>query len=132
MKVRPPLGEQELEVFRFVADQGPITVGQVAERFGEPRGLARTTILTVMERLRKKGYLTRAQTSGVFHYSSPLSPPEVLRGIVQQFVERTLGGSLTPFMAYLAEERKLTEEEVSDLRRFVEELGQNEGGREDG
>src|SRR5207249_331104 len=58
---QPSLGDQELEVLRFVAEHAPISVGEVAERFGEPRGLARTTILTVMERLRKKGFLTRSK-----------------------------------------------------------------------
>ena len=50
-----PLRGQELSVFRHVADRAPVSVGQVAEEFAEREGLARTTILTVMERLRQKG-----------------------------------------------------------------------------
>ena len=33
----------------------------VTEQFGKPRGLARTTILTVMERLRKKNFVKRQE-----------------------------------------------------------------------
>src|SRR4029079_15738358 len=66
---QPPLGEQELEVWRYIAEHPPISAREVAARFAEEQGLARTTILPVIERLRKKGYLTRRRREGVYHYS---------------------------------------------------------------
>ena len=119
---RTSLGEQELELLRFVADQGPLTVGQASESFGEPRGLARSTVLTVMERLRKKGYLTRAQRDGVYQYRSPVGKAEVLRRVVSDFVERALAGSLSPFVTYLAETPDVSEEELSQLQQVVAKL----------
>jgi len=62
------VGDQELALLRDVAETGPSTVGEVAERFGEPRGLARSTVLTMMERLRQKGHLEREQVEGVYRY----------------------------------------------------------------
>src|SRR5438093_9993686 len=118
----PSLGDQELEVLGFVAENAPISVGEVAERFGEPRGLARTTILTVMERLRKKGYLTRSRNERPARYSPRLASAEVMRGLVREFVQKTLGGSFSPFVAYLAEAKALPEAELVTLRRLVEEL----------
>jgi predicted transcriptional regulator len=119
---RPPLGDQELEVLRFVAEHAPASVREVAQQFGEPRGLARTTILTVMERLRRKGYLTRTRQGSVNRYAPRLAQAEVLQGLVREFVEKTLAGSLSPFVAYLAEAKGLSEAELAELRRLVEEL----------
>jgi predicted transcriptional regulator len=116
------VGEQELSVLRYVAEHGPVTVGEVAERFGEAQGLARSTILTVMERLRKKGHLTRRKVEGVFQYSSPLPASELLRGVVGDFVERTLSGSLSPFVTYLAEAEDVSEEELQQLQDVVARL----------
>jgi predicted transcriptional regulator len=116
------VGEQELSVLRYVAEHGPVTVGEVAERFGEAQGLARSTILTVMERLRKKGHLTRRKVEGVFQYSSPLPAAELLRGVVGDFVERTLSGSLSPFVTYLAEAEDVSEEELQQLQDVVARL----------
>lgn len=116
------VGEQELSVLRYVAEYGPVTVGEVAERYGEAQGLARSTILTVMERLRKKGHLTRRKVEGVFQYSSPLPAPELLRGMVGDFVERTLAGSLSPFVTYLAEAEGVSEEELQQLQDVVAQL----------
>lgn len=119
---RPSLGDQELEVLRFVAEHAPISVGQVAEEFGAPRGLARTTILTVMERLRKKGFLTRSKGERPFRYEPRASTGEVLRGLVREFMEKTLGGSLSPFTAYLAEAKDVSPAELAELRQLVERL----------
>jgi predicted transcriptional regulator len=118
----PTLGDQELEVLRFVADRAPVSAREVAEHFAETQGLARTTVLTVMERLRKKGYLTRKRRQGVFHYSPRVPQADVLQGLVRQFVEKTLAGSVSPIVAYLVKSRQLSEEELRELQRLVDEL----------
>jgi predicted transcriptional regulator len=123
---QPSLGSQELEVLRYIADHAPVSVGEVAEQFGEPRGLARTTILTVMERLRKKGFLTRSKGERPFRYSPRRSQGEVLRGLVRDFVEKTLDGSLSPFTAYLAEAKAVSPAELAELRGLVERLEQQQ------
>lgn len=49
-----------------------------------------------------------------------------MRHLVQDFVQETLGGSLSPFVAYLAESKNLTKEEFAELRQFVQEMEQEE------
>jgi predicted transcriptional regulator len=122
-----PLGEQELDALRFAAGHAPISVGEMAKAYGNPRGLARTTVLTMMERLRTKGYLTRQRTGGVFKYAPRLDHGDLMAGLVADFVERSLGGSLSPFVAYLADTGKLEPEQVEELRRMVETLEAQEG-----
>jgi len=119
------LGDQELEVLRFVAERAPVTVREVAEEWGRPRGRARTTILTMMERLRKKGYLLRedSETEGAFRYRPAVAPQTVMQNLVRDFVQKTLGGSLSPFVAYLSDAPEgFSESEVAELRRLVEEM----------
>src|ERR1700687_1085227 len=100
-----PLGELQLEILRFISDRGPLSVGEVAAQFGEPRGLARTTILSVMERLRGKGFLARTKREGVFRYAPRGEKSEVLLRLVREFVQGALAGSVSPFFAYLAKEK---------------------------
>lgn len=121
------LGEAELEVLRFVSDRDGTTVREAAEHFATERGLARTTVLTMMERLRKKGFLTREAHEGGFRYRPSQAKAAVLRGLVGDFVERTLGGSLQPFVAYLAEKRGVTPQELEELKALVDELERKDG-----
>ena len=119
---RPSLGNQELDVLQYVTDHQPVAVREVATVFAERRGLARTTILTVMERLRKKGYLVRSKAEGIFRYSASLPKAELLRNLIRDFTERVLGGSLQPFVAYMAEDAEVTDQELTDLQRLVRTL----------
>lgn len=118
----PNLGEQELELLNFVTDHSPITVRETVEKFGEPRGLARTTILTVMERLRKKGYLKRQNKKGIFEYSPCLPKKELMRRLTRSFAEKVLGGSLDPLVAYLSQDAEVTDEQLSELQQLVDAL----------
>lgn len=118
----PSLGDQELEIYRFVDDRAPIAGRDVAEYFASAKSLARSTVLTVLERLRTKGYLSRKRSAGVYLYSTKVDAAEVLHSLIGSFVERTLGGSVSPVVAYLAKTRDLTDEELSELLRLVDEL----------
>jgi predicted transcriptional regulator len=116
------IGDQELALLRFVNDRGQATVAQAVEGFGLPRALARSTVLTMMERLRKKGHLRRRQIDGLYQYAPRTAPGAAVRQAVQTFVDRTLGGSITPFVAYVAEREQLSDEEIAELETLLAKL----------
>lgn len=116
------IGDQELALLRHVAEASGGTVGEVAESFGAERGLARSTVLTMMERLRHKGHLGRKQVDGLYRYFPRASAVELLREKIRGFVEQTLGGSVSPFVAYLSEEADLSDEELAELETLVARL----------
>ena len=120
------VGDEELKLLRFVAEHGPLSVGEVTDRFGAAEGLARSTVLTMMERLRKKRYLKRRRDGGVYRYASPVPYSELLKGVVQTFVDTALAGSLSPFVAYLAGSSELSRDEVAQLERLVARLEERE------
>lgn len=121
-------GPRELDLLRWVARHGPVSVGEAAEGFGGPRGLARTTVQTLLERLRKKGRLRRRSEAGRYRYSSPVSTQELLRGVVRSFVEGPLAGSVSPFVAYLAEAEELSDRDLEELEQLLARL---QGEREE-
>ena len=115
-------GEQELALLTWLAEHPAITVGEVAELYGAPRALARSTVLTMMDRLRKKGHLSRRRVQGVFRYSTGAGPEDLLKDAVGTFVSRTLGGSVSPFVAYLSDEAEVTPEQLAELEDLVARL----------
>ncbi|RYG71055.1 BlaI/MecI/CopY family transcriptional regulator [bacterium] len=119
---RPALGEQETRVLLFVTERGAVPARIVAEHFAVEAGLARTTTLTVLERLRTKGYLVRRKVGASYQYAPEDKTGGTARDVVGGFVERSLGGSVSPLLAYLADAPHLSTEEIEQLRRLVEEL----------
>lgn len=126
------LGEQELELLKFVTEHAPIALSDVVEHYGTAHGLARTTIHTVLERLRKKGYLVREKRDGVYQYQTRLDQAELMTGMVDDFIQRMLKGSLKPFVAYLsASSQDLSDDEVQALKALVQDLeAQRKEGRD--
>jgi predicted transcriptional regulator len=122
------LGSMEIEVLRYIGDHHPICVGEVAEHFARTTGHARTTILTMMERLRKKGHLARRQIRGVYRYWPKVAKQELLERLVKEFIAKTLGGSVSPFVAYLCESGPISHEDLETLRRLVREQGEQRAG----
>jgi predicted transcriptional regulator len=116
------VGEQELALLRHIADRGAVTVGEAADEFGATRSLARSTVLTMMERLRRKGRLSRRLQDGVYRYRARTSSAELLKGAVQRFVERNLDGSVSPVLAYLSEAGQVSDAELRELERIVARL----------
>jgi len=131
-RIRETIGREEMQVLRYVAGNQPVSVREVADHSAIASGKARTTVLTVMERLRAKGYLVRRKKGGVYRYSPRRSQADVLRSLVADFVRQALGGSVSPFVAYLAEDANLDDEQVQELGRLVADLEARRAGGRDG
>jgi predicted transcriptional regulator len=101
----------------------------VARHFQATQGLARTTVLTVMERLRKKGFLARREHQGVFEYASKQPKETWVKQQIHDFVEGTLGGVILPLVAYLADNPRLSAREQKELERLVQSLAEPKEGR---
>ena len=53
----------------------------------------------------------------------------MLRGFVRDFYENTLQGALSPFVAYLAEESEVSDEQIDELKQLVSDLERKRGDR---
>lgn len=118
----PNIAPAELEILRYILDHHPLTVREVADHVAQVKGHTRTTVLNVMERLRRKGYLTRQQEGGLYQYSPSVPKLQMQQTFVRNFVTQALGGSLEPFMAYLTQEADVSDAELAGLKQFVENL----------
>lgn len=122
------IGDQELALLTWIAAHDGASVGEVADGFGTPRRLARSTVLTMMERLRKKGHLSRRQKGGLYRYRAAIGPHDVLKRAVGAFVTRALGGSVSPVVAYLTDSADdLTPAQLQALEDVVARLRARQG-----
>jgi predicted transcriptional regulator len=122
MRSSSPISKAELKLLSFINDHHPTTVREVADHFAQSDAYARTTVLTLMERLRSKGHLIREQIDGLQRYSPAVPKESLQQSLVRDFVSRALGGSVSPFVAFLTREAQVSDEELDDLKRLVAEL----------
>ena len=75
-----------------------------------------------------EGYLQRQQQDGVHRYQATRGPQSVLQGAVAQFVDNTLQGSVSPFVAYLSQRQQVSDNELAELEALVAQLQRRHEG----
>jgi len=122
------LGTLELDVLKVIWEHPGCTVAEAAEHLPN-RQYARTTVLTVIQRLHAKGLLRRRKEAGLYRYAATRPRQQVLSRLITGFVKNVLDGSPAPFVAYLTEARSLTPDQKAALDAIVRDLEEKEGKR---
>jgi predicted transcriptional regulator len=97
-EIPPPL---ELECLKVLWALGEGNVRQVRQALAPNRDLAYTTVMTVLERLARKGAVTRRKAGRSFTYVPVLSREALRRLAIRELVDCYFGGSERELIAYL-------------------------------
>jgi len=110
------LGELESAVLEALWSHGPLSTPAVHDVVGVPRNLAYTTILTVLQRLHKKGLVSREEQGRAHLYSAVLSREQFAsrRGQALATALAALGDA--GLAAFLAETERLDPEALKVMR----------------
>jgi len=104
---------------KIVWERRTATVRDVYEALLERRKVAYTTVMTMMKILEHKGYLRRKQVERAYLYRPAQPKSRVIRAMVRDFVNRVFNGSAEPLLVHLIEDRRLTGDEIEEIRRLI-------------
>lgn len=97
-EIPPPL---ELECLKVLWKAGEASVKQVREALAGRKNLAYTTVMTLLDRLVRRGSASRRKVGRLFVYA-PVASREVLRAAaVRELVEAFFDGSVESLLEYL-------------------------------
>jgi predicted transcriptional regulator len=98
-EIPPPL---ELECLKVLWKLGESSVKDVRAELASRRDLAYTTVMTLLDRLARKGAVSRRKTGRLFLYSA-LLPQDLLRRLaVGELVDSLFGGSPEALLEFLS------------------------------
>ena len=97
--VKQVLGELEAEVMNLLWQQPDQSVVEVEERLRRKRDIAHTTVLTTLDRMHRKGYLSRKKQGKAFIYSPRYTREEFERGLAQEVLSALLVGMGEPVLS---------------------------------
>jgi BlaI family transcriptional regulator, penicillinase repressor len=115
------LTEQELEIMKVVWGLERATVRDVYETLRARRKIAYTTVMTMMNILETKKYLTKRAQERAYVYQTTRPRSEVIKAMVREFVDRVFNGSAEPLLVQLIRDRRLSKKELAELACAVEE-----------
>jgi predicted transcriptional regulator len=93
------LGQLESAVMDVLWSQPEQTVTSVEERLRQKREIAHTTVLTTLDRMHRKGYLTREKQAKAFVYSPRYTREEFERRITQEVLGALIGHFTEPALS---------------------------------
>jgi BlaI family penicillinase repressor len=128
MAPRAPVSDAELEVLKVLWTGGPATVRDVAAALRKQRRrLAYNTVLTLLSRLRDKGYVA-ADRRDTAHTFRPVVTREALLGSTLSAVaDRICDGTASPLVLALVRGQHLSPAEILDLRKLLDDLDAEAG-----
>ncbi len=116
----PALSEAQLEIMQVVWEGGEVTVTHVWAVLAKRRAVVRNTILTLMDRLEKKGWLARRADGRTHYYSAAAPRATTLSQVVHRLVDAAFAGSADALVLALIKGRGISEEEAQRIRQLVD------------
>ena len=117
------LGDAELEIMLAVWAAGEaVTSGYVSEALRGSRDWALAAVVTSLNRLVDKGFLTSEKRGRVNYYTPLISEREYKTQESRGVLTKLFGGSVSGLAAALYDGDALSEKEIRELRAFLDGL----------
>lgn len=115
------LPDAELELMMIIWNIGEsVTRTEIEERLNPTRNIVPSTILTLLSRLTERGFLKMDKKGKTNYYTPLVSKKDYQRSTGKNFLERVFDNSLASFMAAMYDGGEIGEEELKELKRYIE------------
>jgi predicted transcriptional regulator len=121
------LTDLQIAIMRILWERREATVVEIAEALRDERGLAQTTIATLLSRLERRGVVSHRTRARQFVYTPLVTESEVQRSMVTELTERLFDGDVAALMTHLLSAREVS---TGDLERIKELIAVHEAGIE--
>lgn len=122
----PTLGELEIEVLEHMWAEGEISAKALHEKLLTARPVSANTVQSAMERLYRKGLLSRSKSSHRYLYKTQVTKADLLGHLINDLVVRFRADSESSAAAILNAAENIDDEALdlleAEIRRRREEL----------
>ena len=124
-KPRTKLADLQLAIMRTLWGRHEASVSEVHNDLFASRGLAPTTIATMLVKMEKKGVVTHRTEGRRYIYSPTVSEEEVTRSMVAEMKDRLFQGDPVALVSHLLDEHDVDAADLEDLKKLIARHGRN-------
>ena len=121
MKQIPSISDAEWEVMKFIWAHAPVTTNDVVDSLTRTTDWKPKTVMTLLNRLVKKGALDFEKKGRVYEYRPLVRQEDCTHVESQSFLRRVYGGQLKPMLVGFLKEARLSAADVNELKRILDE-----------
>jgi BlaI family penicillinase repressor len=122
------LGELQHAIMQVLWARDEATVAEVHGALREERGLAPTTIATMLRKMEDKGVVAHRVEGRQFVYRPVVSESEVRSSMVGELLDRLFAGDPAALVSHLVTDHTIDDAEIERLRGL---LGVTENGKDE-
>ena len=111
------LGDLQLAIMRVLWQRREAPVAEVHEALLPERGLAPTTIATMLKKMEDKGVVAHRSEGRRYIYRPTISETQVRRSMVGELTERLFLGDATALVSHLLSEHDIDADRAEQLQR---------------
>lgn len=113
--------DTELAILKILWEQHPRNVRQVRDALAASRGdVAYTSVMTVMNIMVRKGYLSRRKEGAGYGYSPRVEEKATQAGMLTDLLDRAFNGSAAMLVMNLLEKTDIQADELKELRAMLD------------
>lgn len=116
------ISEAESVVMQVLWQRAPQAADEVVAALADQQDWAEPTIKTLLNRLLNKGAIRATREGRRYLYSPLLSREAWLSSESESLLQRLFDGRIAPLVAHFGEQRKLSAQDIAELRQLIEEL----------
>lgn len=125
------LTELQIAIMRVLWAHGEASVADVWKALQPERGLAQTTVATLLSRLERRGVVARRAEHRSFVYRAVVSEADVRQSMVGGLTERMFAGDVTALVNHLLTRHAIAPGDLARLREMIDaaETDADQAGR---
>jgi len=120
MPERHELTELQLAILRLLWERGEATVADIWEALYAERGLAQTTVATLVTRLQRRGIVARRTRDRQFVYRATITESDVQHSMVSELTERLFAGDPAALVSHLISATDMSPGDLARVKRMIE------------
>lgn len=126
MEQRIDLTAAEWQVMECLWEKGPQMGREVVETLEKRVGWNRSTTLTLLRRLEKKGAVTDDSREGVKIFMAAVNREDAVLQETEDLLQRAYRGSLSLLVSTLTKKQRLSQQEIASLHAILDGLEGND------
>lgn len=127
MADRHQLTDLQIAILRLLWARGEMTVIEIREALHPDRGLAQTTVATLLSRLQRRGVLARRTDDRQYRYRAMVTEEEVQLSMVEELTERLFKGDVPALVNHLLTSQAMSPGDLDRVRRMIDEFDRTRG-----
>ncbi|HTE42371.1 MAG TPA: BlaI/MecI/CopY family transcriptional regulator [Steroidobacteraceae bacterium] len=113
------LSELQLDVLRILWERGECSTLDVVEGLRKDRGLAHTTVSTLLTRLEKRGVVTSIRDGRQLLYKARVTESKVRSSMVTGLIYTLFKGDAKALLAHLVDEDEIDAADLERVRKLL-------------